>query len=195
SLYGGVIALAGERAGGLAGLRFELLYRKITDDIGELSADLRVPDMFRHLEFGEVSITLGLIHVDIYTNGNFRIDLGFPHNQDFSQSFALEVFPFIGEGGFYFGYLTGATSDRVPPITNGVFSPVIEAGLGLAIGLGKDFQAGPLKAGLKIEVYGIFEGCTHRSTPTTARSRQTATTGSRAPPASWAPCTAALISW
>ncbi|MDQ2956507.1 MAG: hypothetical protein M3Y42_06050, partial [Actinomycetota bacterium] len=157
-LYGGLISLSGERAGALAGLRFELLYRKITEDIGELSVDLRVPDAFRHLEFGEVSITLGLIHLDIYTNGNFRIDLGFPHNQDFSQSFAIEVFPFVGEGGFYFAYLTGATSDRVPPITNGVFSPVIEAGLGLAIGLGKDFQAGPLKAGLKIEVYGIFEG-------------------------------------
>jgi len=158
TLYGGVIALAGERAGGLAGLRFELLYRKITEDIGELSADLRVPDMFRHLEFGSVSVTLGLIHVDIYTNGNFRVDLGFPHNQDFSRSFAVEVFPFTGAGGFYFAYLTGATSQRVPPITNGAFSPVIEAGLGLAVGLGKTFQAGPLKAGLKVEVYGIFEG-------------------------------------
>jgi LysM repeat protein len=158
TLYGGVIALAGERAGGLAGLRFELLYRKITDDIGELSADLRVPDQFRHLEFGEVSVTLGLIHVDIYTNGNFRVDLGFPYNQDFSRSFAVEVFPFVGEGGFYFAYLTGATSERVPQITNGTFSPVIEAGLGLSVGLGKDFQAGPLKAGLKVEVYGIFEG-------------------------------------
>ena len=158
ALYGGLISLAGDRAGALAGLRFELLYRKITEDIGELSADLRVPDLFRHLEFGEVSITLGTIHVDIYTNGNFRIDLGFPHNQDFSQSFAVEVFPFVGEGGFYFAYLTGATSDRVPAIKNGVFSPVIEAGVGLAVGLGKDFQAGPLKAGLKIEVYGIFEG-------------------------------------
>jgi hypothetical protein len=158
TLYGGVIALSGERAGGLAGLRFELLYRKITEDIGELSADLRVPDMFRHLEFGNVSVTLGLIHVDIYTNGNFRIDLGFPHNQDFTRSFAVEVFPFVGAGGFYFAYLTGATSQRVPQITNGTFSPVIEAGLGLAIGLGKNFQAGPLKAGLTIEVYGIFEG-------------------------------------
>ncbi|MDQ1741740.1 MAG: hypothetical protein QOE23_79, partial [Pseudonocardiales bacterium] len=158
TLYGGVIALAGERAGGLAGLRFELLYRKITEDIGELSADLRVPDMFRHLEFGSVSVTLGLIHLDIYTNGNFRIDLGFPHNQDFSRSFGVEVFPFVGAGGFYFAYLTGATSQRVPQITNGTFSPVIEAGLGLSIGLGKNFQAGPLKAGLSIEVYGIFEG-------------------------------------
>jgi len=157
-LYGGLIALAGPRAGSLAGLRFELLYRKITRDIGELSVDLRLPDAFRHFEFGAVSVTLGMIHVDIYTNGNFRVDLGFPHNQDFSVSFAVEVFPFVGEGGLYFAYLTGATSERVPLINNGEFSPVIEAGVGLAVGLGKDFQAGPLKAGLKVEVYGIFEG-------------------------------------
>jgi LysM repeat protein len=157
-IYGGLIEMSGPRAGPLAGLRFELLYRKITNDIGELSVSLRVPDMFRHLEFGAVSVTLGLIHVDIYTNGNFRVDLGFPHNQDFSVAFAVEVFPFVGEGGFYFAYLTGATSERVPLISNGEFSPVIEAGIGLAVGLGKDFQAGPLKAGLKVEIYGIFEG-------------------------------------
>jgi len=157
-IYGGLIAVSGERGGALNGLRFELLYRKVSDDIGELSVDLRVPDMFRHLEFGEVSVTLGLIHVDIFTNGNFRVDLGFPHHEDFSVSFAVEVFPFIGEGGLYFAYLTGATSDRVPQITNGDFDPVIEAGVGLSVGLGKDFQAGPLKAGLKVEVYGIFEG-------------------------------------
>lgn len=157
-IYGGLIAVSGERGGALNGLRFELLYRKISDDIGELSVDLRIPDMFRHLEFGEVSVTLGMIHVDIFTNGNFRVDLGFPHNEDFSVSFAVEVFPFIGEGGLYFAYLTGATSDRVPQITNGDFDPVIEAGIGLSVGLGKDFQAGPLKAGLKVEVYGIFEG-------------------------------------
>lgn len=157
-LYGGLISLSGPRAGVLAGLRFELLYRKITEQIGELSVDLRVPDAFRHLEFGAVSVTLGTIHLDIYTNGNFRIDLGFPHNGDFSVSFAVEVFPFVGEGGFYFAYLTGATSERVPLISNGTFSPVIEAGVGLSVGLGKDFQAGPLKAGLTIEVFGIFEG-------------------------------------
>lgn len=164
-LYGGVIALAGSRAGALAGLRFELLYRKITEDIGELSANLRLPDRFRHLEFGQVSITVGLIQVDIYTNGNFRIDLGFPYNQDFSRSFAVEVLPFVGAGGFYFGYLTGATSQRVPQVTNGTFSPVLEAGFGLTVGLGKTFRAGPVRAGLTVQVYGIFEGVFAPFTP------------------------------
>ena len=158
TIYGALITVAGERGGALDGLRFELLYRKITEEIGEFSVDLRIPDMFRHLEFGEVSVTLGMIHVDIYTNGNFNLDLGFPHNQDFTVSFAVEVFPFVGRGGFYFASLTGATADRVPTINNGEFNPVIQAGFGLSVGLGKDFQAGPLKAGLTLEVFGILEG-------------------------------------
>jgi LysM repeat protein len=157
-LYGALIELSGTRAGALAGLRIELVYRRITDDIGEFSIDLRVPEAFRNWEFGEVSITLGLIHLDIYTNGNFRVDAGFPHQLDFSGSFAVQVFPFIGLGGFYFAYLTGATSERVPAATNGTFDPVIEAGVGLAIGVGKEFSKGPLSAGLSLEVVGVFEG-------------------------------------
>jgi len=157
-LYGALIEVSGERGGSLKGLRFELMYRRITDSIGEFSVDLRVPDAFRNWEFGSVSVTLGILHVDIYTNGNFRVNAGFPANGDFSVSFAVQVFPFIGQGGFYFGYLTGATSERVPQITNGTFDPVIEAGVGLAVGVGKEFQKGPLSAGLALEVYGIFEG-------------------------------------
>jgi LysM repeat protein len=157
-LYGALIEVAGPRGGSLSGLRFELMYRRITDAIGEFSVDLRVPDAFRNWEFGEVSVTLGILHVDIYTNGNFRVNAGFPANGDFSVSFSVQVFPFIGQGGFYFAYLTGATSERVPAITNGTFDPVIEAGVGLAVGVGKEFQKGPLSAGLALEVYGIFEG-------------------------------------
>src|SRR3712207_7697682 len=52
-------------------------------------------------QFGEVSITLPVVVIDIYTNGNFRLDFGFPYNEDFERSFALEIFPFVGFGGFY----------------------------------------------------------------------------------------------
>ncbi|HWA90321.1 MAG TPA: hypothetical protein VG889_09820 [Rhizomicrobium sp.] len=157
-IYGGLIRLMGEKAGPLAGLRFELLYKKVTEDIGVYKADLMIPDLFRHLEFGEVSITLGRLHVDIYTNGNFMVDLGFPQNRDFSASFGLQVFPFVGWGGFYFASLTGATSTKVPKIDNGVFNPVIEFGLGLSVGVGKTVEEGPLAAGLTLTLEAILEG-------------------------------------
>ncbi|HYJ29057.1 MAG TPA: hypothetical protein VEW25_01790 [Allosphingosinicella sp.] len=157
-LYGVLIALAGPEAGSLSGFSFELLYKKVTDDIGVFHARLQVPDMFRRLDFGAVSITLGIITVDIFTNGNFKIDLGFPHARDFSVSFGLSYGPFLGKGGLYFGYLNGDTSTSVPAITNGTFSPVLELGIGLAVGVGREFSKGPLKAGAYIQVEIIFEG-------------------------------------
>ncbi|MEM9544893.1 MAG: LysM domain-containing protein [Bacteroidota bacterium] len=157
-LYGLLIELSGERAGSLGGLKFEILYVKITDDIGVFKIELRVPDAFRQLEFGEVSITLPVIKLEIYTNGNFKVDLGFPHNADFTDSFCVQVFPFIGYGGLYFAYLNGATSKRVPQISNGTFDPVIELGIGLSLGLGKDIEKGPLKAGITLTAIGILEG-------------------------------------
>lgn len=157
-LYGILIALGGPKAGSLAGFSFELLYRKVTDDIGVFRVQVRVPDMFRQIDVGPVSITLGVITVEVYTNGNFMVDLGFPHNRSFADSFGVQVFPFIGRGGVYFASLTGATSRRVPVITNGNFDPVLELGIGLAVGLGKEFSKGPLKAGIYVEFEVIIEG-------------------------------------
>ncbi|HEX2078549.1 MAG TPA: LysM peptidoglycan-binding domain-containing protein, partial [Longimicrobium sp.] len=157
-LYGLVVSLAGTRAGSLAGLSFELLYKKVTDTIGVFRVRLQVPDMFRQLQLGYVSVTLGVITVDVFTNGNFRVDLGFPRNNDFSDSFGLEAGPFIGSGGLYFGVLNGATSRRVPAVTNGSFDPVLELGVGLAVGVGRTFRKGPLRAGLYVQMVAIFEG-------------------------------------
>ncbi len=157
-LYGLRIALAGEKAKSFAGLDFEILYRKITDKIGVYHIALKLPDAMRQLDFGSVSVTLPIIKVDIYTNGNFRIDLGFPENRNFSVSFAIQAFPFIGKGGLYFALLDGNTSEKVPRITNGTFAPVIEFGLGLSLGLGKEINKGVLKAGLSVLVEGIVEG-------------------------------------
>jgi hypothetical protein len=167
-LYGLSISLKGQDAGSLAGLHFEILYKKITDSLGMFRVELQVPEAFRHLEFGAVSVTLGVVVVEIYTNGNFKIDLGFPYNRSFTRSFSVEVFPFIGRGGIYFGLLDGNSSSRVPAITNGFFAPVIELGIGLAVGIGKDFSVGVLKAGAFIELEVIFEGVFARFLPSNA---------------------------
>jgi len=165
-LYGILIQLSGERAKSLAGLRFELLYKRITDDIGVFKIELRVPDAFRQLEFGAVSITLPVIKVDIYTNGNFKVDMGFPRNGNFADSFCIQMFPFVGYGGFYFALLNGATSERVPKILNGEFAPVIEFGIALSVGLGKTFRAGPLSGGVYVTLYGALEGTVAWFSPT-----------------------------
>jgi LysM repeat protein len=168
NLYGLLIELSGARAKSLAGLKFEILYRKVTDTIGVYHIELKLPDAMRHIEMGEVSLTLPVIILDIYTNGNFRVDFGFPKGLDFSNSFCLQVFPFLGYGGFYFALLDGDTSSRVPKITNGRFSPVIEFGIALSVGVGKTIDEGILSGGVSVTVVGILEGVIGWFNPTDA---------------------------
>jgi hypothetical protein len=166
-IYGMRIELYGELAKNFAGLQFEILYQRISDTIGKYHVDLTLPDQFRYFQVGAVSVTLPLIVVDIFTNGDFKVDLGFPWDFNFSRSFAIEVFPFTGAGGFYFNKLSAATATVVPalppgkalkPAEKGVFTPVYEFGLGLRVGYGKSFRSGPLNAEIQITVQGMVTG-------------------------------------
>jgi LysM repeat protein len=157
-LYGLSIGLRGERAGPFAGLKFEVLYKRITAEVGMYRIELQLPEAFRHVELGAVSITLGVIVVEIYTNGNFLIDLGFPYNRNYDRSFTVQVVPFVGRGGVYFGVLDGATSRRIPKIVGGTFSPVLELGVGLAVAVGKEISVGPLSGGAYLQLEVIFQG-------------------------------------
>lgn len=173
NLYGIKIGLEGERAKAFAGLKFEILYRKVTETIGVYHIELTLPTAMRTLQFGAVSLTLPVVVLDIYTNGNFRVDLGFPKGLDFSDSFCLQVFPFIGYGGFYFALLDGATSSQVPQITNGEFHPVVEFGIGISVGVGKTVEEGILSGGLSITVIGIVEGVLAWFHPTDSSPEET----------------------
>jgi hypothetical protein len=158
NVYGLAVGLHGDKAGSLAGLRFEILYKRLGDGIGMFRVELALPEAFRHIELGEVSVTLGVVVVEVYTNGNFLVDLGFPHQRDFSRAFTVQVFPFVGRGGIYLGVLNGTTSRRVPAVVNGTFAPVLELGVGLAVGVGKEVEIGPLAGGVYVQVEVVFQG-------------------------------------
>lgn len=161
SLYGTLIQVEASEESPLAvfnGLSFGLLYKKISGDAGMFRITFLMPERFRRLELGIITLTLGQIIVEIYTNGSFLIDFGFPHQDDFSKSFGLEFHIFTGKGGVYFGALKGDAVKSVPEIVNGAFSPVILLGVGLRVGLGRSFDLGIVKAGLALELFGIFEG-------------------------------------
>ena len=157
-LYGLSLYANGAKAKVFQGLKFEILYKKVSDTVGVYQVYLKLPDAIRQIDFGAVSVTLPSIKIYIYTNGDFKIDLGFPVNDDFSESFSLQMLPFIGSGGFYFGMLSAETAEKVPVASNGNFSPVIVFGIGLRVGVGKEINKGILKAGISIVVQGILEG-------------------------------------
>lgn len=158
NLYGLLIQLDGDKMKALNGLKFQILYKKVTDSVGVYQIQLKLPDSVRELQFGAVSVTLPIIGIDIYTNGSFKLDFGFPYNMDFSRSLTVQAFPFTGSGGFYIAYLNNVPSDNVPKTAVGKFNPIIEFGLGLQLGVGKSIDKGILKAGFSITVIGIFEG-------------------------------------
>lgn len=161
-LYGLHLEMAGGKAKALAGLELDVMYKKVTDEIGMYQVDWRFPDSVRNLNFGAVAVTLPDIGVQIYTNGDFLIDIGFPYNMDFSHSFSFSAIiggiPVTGGGGVYFGKLSGATSTYTPVTTYGTFDPVIVFGVGFQVGLGYNFTKGPLTAGFSLTAFAMIEG-------------------------------------
>ncbi|MDV3349775.1 hypothetical protein QGP82_13805 [Leptothoe sp. LEGE 181152] len=171
-IYGLRISLYGAKAKLFAGLQFEILYRRVSDTVGVYHLELALPDAMRQFDVGAVSVTLPIVVVDIYTNGDFALDFGFPWKGDFSRSFAIQgfagPFPVLGAGGFYFAKLSAETATSTPAIVNGTFSPVYEFGLGLKIGLGRTFNKGILKAEISITVQGVIQGVVARFNPSEA---------------------------
>lgn len=170
-LYALRIALAGPMAKVFAGLDFQIMYQQVSQNVGRYSASIVLPDIMRKFQIGVASITLPTFAIEIYTNGDFQVDIGFPWEEDFSRSFSIELqvgpFPVMGSAGFYFGKLSSATTDKVPngPLVPGWFNPVLVFGFGAQVGLGKSIEMGILKAGFSLTVFGIIEGVIARWLP------------------------------
>ncbi len=172
NLYALRIALNGGPARIFKGLDFQILYRKISDSVGVYQAQITLPDAMRKIQLGQVNITLPVFGMEIYTNGDFLADLGFPYDADFTRSFTLQTIiyvpfpiPVMGSAGLYFGKKSSATSTEVPQIDNGTFNPVILLGVGIQFGLGYDFNAGILSAGFSLTIVTIIEGVLAKFNP------------------------------
>ena len=156
-LYGILIALNGEKADILDGFKFEMRYEKLSDSLGGYKGKLTIPHEMQRLEFGTFTVILPECYLEIYNNGDFKIDVGFPTDLDFSRSMRIEAFPYLGSGGFYLARLSPGTSkSHIPQIDK--FNPIIEFGVGMELGVGKSIDKGILKAGLSLTFLGVLEG-------------------------------------
>ncbi|WP_424100036.1 Calx-beta domain-containing protein [Moorena producens] len=171
-IYGLRISLSGPPVQSFAGFEFEILYRRISDTVGVYRSELVLPDTMRYIDFGAVHITLPVVAIEIYTNGDFGIDVGFPWGGDFSRSIAVNVTIFLGLGGFYFNKLSAETATSVPDIVSGTFDPVLEFGIGLQVGLGKIIKKGPLRAEFSITMHGLLQGVFATYNPTDTNEKK-----------------------
>ncbi len=156
----------------LAGLRvkvaelfdIDVLYRKLSEDLGVFSTEVALAENLRHWQFGAAGFTIPVIAFDIYTNSDWGVDIGFPHNKDFSRSFHLNIFPFTGAGGLVFRRVSGPAARLIPSkgeLNDGSFvpySPVTEVQLGARVGLGVAVGGGMFRAGLSLTVYMYLNG-------------------------------------
>ncbi|HEY2136914.1 MAG TPA: hypothetical protein VGH49_13575, partial [Xanthobacteraceae bacterium] len=149
----------------LVGLSAEILYRKVSSTIGVYEGFLTLPDKIRKIDMDAFSVQLPSLAVKVFTNGDFEIDIGYPHNGDFSHSCIITAAEYYGAGGLLFGKLSGATDDQLPTIALdrsghpvGAFGNVIEIGLGFQVGISRSFSEGPMSASMSVLLQGIFQG-------------------------------------
>ena len=166
NLYALRIALAGDAVKIFKGLDFQVMYKKLSENIGVYKAEITLPDIMRYIKAGQFNITLPVFGIEIYTNGDFKVDIGFPYNEDFTRSFSIcgiimagpVPIPLTGAGGIYFGKIPQVAASNVPKATNGHFNPILIFGFGAQFGFGYEIHYGILNAGFSLTLFGILEG-------------------------------------
>jgi len=157
-LYGLYLGFQGEV---LKGFHIDILYKKLSDNLGCYSTEIQLPDDIRNQDIGGASLQLPNIGIEIYTNGDWKADFGFPKNSnDWSRSGFIQLNtapPFVGWFGFYL------KKSNVPSLT--LFGAIklkevniIQAGFAMRVGLGAYLNKGILYIGASLSVYGILEG-------------------------------------
>jgi hypothetical protein len=138
-----------------AGLLVEILYQKLGADLGVFYGKLVLPTTARDIQLGACSATIPSVAAWIYTNGDFKIAVGWPMGPD---AFSLQVDIFMGTGGFYLGKLRSGDnpSGRIEPQDD--YDPILLFGLALQIGIGRSYSQGPVSAEAALCLQGTFQG-------------------------------------
>ncbi|MDR0946169.1 MAG: hypothetical protein LBM87_00275 [Ruminococcus sp.] len=160
NIYGARITISENAENSLlktfAGFFAEFFYKRISDKLGVLKVSVMMPTAFRKFILGPVTVTLGLLQGEIYTDGGFTVDLGFPHGGDFTNSFEFAFGIFLGRGGVYFGIMSGASQPSLPG--EKAWGTVVAIGVGVTFGVGRSIDLGIVKAGFELSMTAIFEG-------------------------------------
>lgn len=162
-LYGIYLGFKGEF---LKGFSIDIIYKKLSESLGVYSTEIQLPDSLRNQELGGAFLKLPNIGIEIYTNGDWKVDIGFPRNgNDWSRSGFLQLRtapPFVGFFGFYIMMSKVASLTLFKGFISDKYSTeklqIIQAGFAMRVGIGFYFDKGILYVGASITVYGILEG-------------------------------------
>jgi hypothetical protein len=142
----------------LEGFELEIAYRKISDGLGAWSASFTITG---HIGTDDYYLQLPTIGLVIYTNSDFRIDIGWPFvpegggPQPIAVQFAIEGIPLRASAGLYLAKLRSADA---PEALGDNFAVIWRFGLGLSFGINKEDSKGPMSYNAGVIAFLTFEG-------------------------------------
>ncbi len=175
SFYGGLIKIGKQKKGTFlekwSDFEIELDYRKISDGLGVISVHFTIPKAFRTIPNAEAptSFTFPAFGLNIYTNGDWKIEVGWPFPSDNNAKIAFVLYGvpvFVGIG-LYLAKLRGAD---VPGTFPESFKLIWMFGLGLSFGIekeypveekgedGKEKPKGVISASFTLYIWASFQG-------------------------------------
>lgn len=165
SCCGGRFELYGDKAGALKGLSAELAYSRLQGGLGMFSGKFTPPRALRNIRLGALEFSVGSMGADIYSNGDFSLDLGYPYHQDFQRAFSFRYGVFSGSAGIYLKKSTTTLTNKLPSREKGYFTNVLQMGIGMRLRIGSSFQKSILSAEASLVMQGCFEGVYARWMP------------------------------
>ncbi|HEU0097437.1 MAG TPA: hypothetical protein VFQ67_01555 [Allosphingosinicella sp.] len=142
----------------LDGFELEIAYRKISDGLGAWSGTFTITG---HIGTDDYYLQLPTIGLVIYTNSDFRLDVGWPFSpggggaQTIAVQFSIEGIPLRAEAGFYLAKLRSADA---PGALGKDFAVIWRFGLGFSFGLNKSIEKGPMSLTAGLVAFLTFEG-------------------------------------
>jgi hypothetical protein len=133
-----------------------LYYRGGQPDQDRFYAALTIPKVL----VGPIAFMSGVIAIEVYANGGFTLDVGFPWvlrtgGRDWNRTFGAILPPFQASGGLYFGRRNISARGDARGLENVV---VVAGGYAVQAGLGAAFGADTFTVWVRIGLYTIIEG-------------------------------------
>jgi hypothetical protein len=152
-MYGLEIQVAANAPSPFAGLLFEILYQKLSPNLGLYYGALTLPTLMRRIPLNGFILILPGFSIWVYTNGDFRINVGWPLG-DNSIGISFDIL--IGRAGFYFAKLR--SGDNPGAQANVDYNPILAFGMGVSLSAGYAFNASIFSASIAINFTATFQG-------------------------------------
>lgn len=136
-----------------SGLFIEILYQKISPNLGVYYGALTLPYFMRRIVLDGVILILPGFSIWVYTNGDFRINVGWPLGD---SSIGIQVGILQGIAGFYFAKLRSADNPGAQKGTQ--YDLILAFGIGLSVFVKESFNASIFSATLSVTVTTTLQG-------------------------------------